>query len=420
MNTAILIFTVCIILFITDKFKPSTVAMLGCILMICFGVCSPEKALSGFTNDIVLIVFGTEIFGVAFFECGLGGLIASWIIRFSQGKEKRVIVTAGCTAAILSAFLNNQVVCSMMMVICLSISKTKSSIASKNIILPVIICAILGGQCTLIGAPATLIASSMALYSTGNGITMFELLPLGLSIFAAVMLMMYFFSYRKGIEIWGKADLPSDDPDIEPVSGKLDKRKAAVTLFAALVMLVLFISGIVSVGAASVIGALICLLGRAVDEKKALRQTDWNIIIWLGCSIGLAGALCESGAVQKISSQLCSIFPENTPAIVLLAVFVIITVLISNLLANTTTVIMILPFSIEIADKFGLSPTPFVIAVTMVAGLSIMTPLSCGFIGMTMRAGYKFKDYIKYGWSIQLTSMLMIIGLTPAMFPFRG
>jgi len=272
LNTAIIIFTVCIILFITDKFKPSTVAMLGCILMICFGVCSPEKALSGFTNDIVLIVFGTEIFGVAFFECGLGGLIASWIIRFSQGKEKRVIVTAGCTAAILSAFLNNQVVCSMMMVICLSISKTTSSIASKNIILPVIICAILGGQCTLIGAPATLIASSMALDSTGNGITMFELLPLGLSIFAAVMLMMYFFSYRKGIEIWGKDDLPADDPDIEPVSCQLDKRKAAVTLFAALVMLVLFISGIVSVGAASVIGALICLLGRAVDKKSS--QTD--------------------------------------------------------------------------------------------------------------------------------------------------
>ncbi|MCR5707362.1 MAG: hypothetical protein K6G82_03730 [Ruminococcus sp.] len=38
MNTAIIIFTVCIILFIIDKFKPFTVAMLGCVLMICFGV----------------------------------------------------------------------------------------------------------------------------------------------------------------------------------------------------------------------------------------------------------------------------------------------------------------------------------------------------------------------------------------------
>ena len=80
--------------------------------------------------------------------------------------------------------------------------------------------------------------------------------------------------------------------------------------------------------------------------------------------------------------------------------------------------IMILPFAIEVAGKFGLSPTPFIVAVTMAAGLSIMTPLSCGFIGMTMRVGYKFRDYIRYGWSIQLTSMLMIIGLTPAIYPF--
>ena len=392
--------------------------MLGCVLMICFGVCSPEKALAGFTNDIVLIIFGTEIFGAAFYECGLGSFVASYIIRLSRGNEKRVIVIAGCTAAILSAFLNNQVVCSMMMVVCISIAKTAKSVDSKNIILPVIICAILGGQCTLIGAPATLIASSMAMDSTGRGITMFELLPLGLSIFFAVMIMMYFFSYKRGIEIWGNNSIPTNVSDSELNSKQLDKRKASVTILAAGVMLVLFISGTVSVGVASMIGALICLLGKAVDEKEALRQTDWNIIIWLGCSIGLASALCESGAIQEISTRLCGLLPEKTPAIILLAVFVVITVLISNLLANTTTVIMILPFAIEVAGKFGLSPTPFIVAVTMAAGLSIMTPLSCGFIGMTMRVGYRFRDYIRYGWSIQLTSMLMIIGLTPAIYPF--
>ena len=64
MQIAIIIFLICIILFIFDFFSPSTVAMLGCVMMICFGVCSPAKALVGFTNDIVLIVFGTEIFGV--------------------------------------------------------------------------------------------------------------------------------------------------------------------------------------------------------------------------------------------------------------------------------------------------------------------------------------------------------------------
>lgn len=418
MQIAIIIFLICIILFIFDFFSPSTVAMLGCVMMICFGVCSPAKALVGFTNDIVLIVFGTEIFGVAFFECGLGSAIAKRIISLSHGKERRVIIISGCAAAIMSAFLNNQVVCSMMMVICISIAKTTNKIRSLNIILPVIICAILGGQCTLIGAPATLIASSLANETTGKGITMFELLPLGLSIFIAVMVIMFFFTYNHGVKIWDGRGEYSSEVNTKTVDKIIDKRKATVTIFAAFVMMILFVSNIVSVGIASVIGALICLLGKAVDEKKALRQTDWNIIIWLGCSIGLAETLNECGAIQELSKRLCSILPEKMPAIFLLSIFVILTILISNVLANTTTVIMILPFAIEIADKYSLSPTPFIVAVTMAAGLSIMTPLSSGFIGMTMRAGYRFKDYIQYGWSIQLTSMLIIIGLTPAIYPF--
>ncbi|MBQ8961620.1 MAG: anion permease [Ruminococcus sp.] len=412
------IFILCIILFILDIFKPSTVAMLGCILMVCLGGFPLAKALGGFTNDIVLIVFGTEIFGIAFFDCGLGSAAASRILSLSKGKEKRIIIIAGCIAALMSAFLNNQVVCSMMMVICSSISKAQKNIDSKNIILPVIICAILGGQCTLIGAPATLIASSIAEESTGQGISMFELLPLGLLIFAASSAMICSFSYKRGIKIWGeRKDEPAEASE-ELTDVRINRRGAAVTLIAAAVMLVLFITEAVSVGVASVIGALICLIGRAVDEKKALRETDWNVIIWLGCSIGLAGALNESGAVQRVSEWIYRTLPADVPAIALLAVFVVMTVLISNVLANTTTVIMILPFAIDVAERYSLAPTPFVVAVTMAAGLSIMTPLSCGFIGMTMRAGYKFRDYIRYGWSLQSALILLIIGLTPSIFHF--
>ena len=418
MQIAIIIFVICIILFIVDIFSPSTVAMLGCVMMVCFGVCTVRQSMAGFTNDIVLILFGTEIFGTAFFECGLGAAVAKRIISLSKGRERRVIIIAGCVAAVMSAFLNNQVVCSMMMVICISIAKTTNKIHSLNIILPIIICAILGGQCTLIGAPATLIASSLAAETAGESITMFELLPIGLAIFIVVMIMMCFFSYNHGVEIWGERREVTDGITEETTDQTIDKRKAAVTVVSAVVMMILFVSEIVSVGIASVIGAIICLLGRAVDEKKALRNTDWNLIIWLGCSIGLAGALNECGAVQEISEYLCRILPENMPAIALLSIFVALTVLISNVLANTTTVIMILPFAIKIADTYSLSPTPFIVAVTMAAGLSIMTPLSCGFIGMTMRAGYRFKDYIRYGWRIQLTSMLMIIGLTPVIYPF--
>ena len=74
LNSAIIIFVICIILFVIDKFKPFTVAMLGCVLLICCGVCTPEKALAGFTNDIVLIFSGRK-YSVPLFMSAVSGAL---------------------------------------------------------------------------------------------------------------------------------------------------------------------------------------------------------------------------------------------------------------------------------------------------------------------------------------------------------
>ena len=184
MVAAIIIFLSCIVFFIIDRFKPATVALAGCAAMAVCGVLSPTEAFKGFTNDVVFIVLGTEIFGIAFLESGLAHIVAGFITKVSAGKEKGVIVVAGTIAAALSAFLNNQVVCTLMMVICITIARTTEGVNVKNITLPVIIAAIFGGQMTLVGAPATLIASSVAKENADIGISMFEMLPMGVIIFA--------------------------------------------------------------------------------------------------------------------------------------------------------------------------------------------------------------------------------------------
>ena len=97
---------------------------------------------------------------------------------------------------------------------------------------------------------------------------------------------------------------------------------------------------------------------------------------------------------------------------------VLLTTFASNLIANTTTVIMILPFAIQITEQFGWNTVPFVIGITMAAGFAILTPLSCGFIGMTMRVGYKFKDYVRYGMCMQVILTVSTILLTFIMYRF--
>ena len=57
---ALIVFAVCVVLFIWDKFPLASVAILGCTALVLFKVCTVQEAFSGFTSDIVFIIFARK------------------------------------------------------------------------------------------------------------------------------------------------------------------------------------------------------------------------------------------------------------------------------------------------------------------------------------------------------------------------
>ncbi len=207
----VIIFIACIFFFILDRYPLAVIAMAGCCAMVLFKAAAPETAFSGFANDIVFILFGTEIFGIAYQESGLSYSTARIIKKYSSHEDERkatfrIIFIAGSIGAIMSAFINTQVVCLLMMVICISTAREMKNLKLKNITLPIIYMAILGGQCTLIGAPATLVASSISDAAVGYRISMFRLLPMGLILLLIGGIYLRLFSFRHGNKIWGDSE----------------------------------------------------------------------------------------------------------------------------------------------------------------------------------------------------------------------
>ena len=242
---------------------------------------------------------------------------------------------------------------------------------------------------------------------------------MGLILLCSGLIWIYFVAYRSSEKIWGDCESALSEP-AEQMPAATDRRKMAVTLFAGAVMLILFITNLVTVGTASVIAGLICILGGAVSQKRAFVSLDWNVLIWLACSISMASELNRSGCVQEVCAFLAEHLPADIPPVLLLSVFTVLSVIISNFIANTTTVMMLLPFALHLAQLYNLNPASFLIAVTMGAGLAVLTPLSSGFIGMTVRVGYRFRDYVRYGMGIQLLLTTMVIILTCVFYPVRG
>jgi di/tricarboxylate transporter len=71
------------------------------------------------------------------------------------------------------------------------------------------------------------------------------------------------------------------------------------------------------------------------------------------------------------------------------------------------------------AQEVGVSPLPFVMAVTYAASMSFATPVSTPPNAMVMAAGkYKFLDYMKVGIPLQIIVGIVVMLVLPLFFPF--
>jgi di/tricarboxylate transporter len=71
------------------------------------------------------------------------------------------------------------------------------------------------------------------------------------------------------------------------------------------------------------------------------------------------------------------------------------------------------------AMGLGVSPYPFLFAVTVAASMCFASPFSTPPNALVLNAGrYVFMDYIKVGLPLQLLVGMMMIFVLPLMFPF--
>ncbi|MBQ2897467.1 MAG: hypothetical protein IJE46_03980 [Clostridia bacterium] len=84
---SLIIFVVFLVLFIWDKLPMATTVILGCAVMVIFGVCDFKTAFGQFASSTVILTIGVMIIGAAIAATGLALAIGNWIIKISKGSE---------------------------------------------------------------------------------------------------------------------------------------------------------------------------------------------------------------------------------------------------------------------------------------------------------------------------------------------
>ena len=213
------------------------------------------------------------------------------------------------------------------------------------------------------------------------------------------------------------------------VLGEPLQEAAKVTLdykapIAALIMVAMVVMmGVDSIPVAPVTAVLLAavmmvITGCVRSVEAAYKTINWQTIVLFAAMLPLSTALEKTGASGMIADFIVRTFGSSGPYVALAAIYFA-TSTMTIFISNTVTAVLMAPIALQCAIGIGVSPLPFLFAVTVAASMCFASPFSTPPNALVMPAGqYTFMDYIKVGLPLQIIMGIVMVFVLPMLFAF--
>ena len=418
---ALVILGVCVFLFLTEWIPLAVTGVLGCLLMVLCNVSTFEEAFSGFSSDIVLLMASALVVGIAMLKTGMAHIIGRAVVRWTHGKERAFLIASCAVAGVLSMFLANTAILAMFFPIVESVCSVSTHMKRRDLVLPLACSVMFGGACTLVGSTPQLTANGLMRSMVHEEMGMWTLTGPGLCLFAVFLVFVLTLGRWQGRRIWGgreEVPLTVDEDETHAVfHATYDRRKLVVMVCILVFMLVFYSLSLLSTAVTAIIAALACVIFRCCSVKDVVENMHWESVVFLAACLSLAESLTASGAGELLGQGVGAVLGGVTSPLVIFAVLTLMTLFISQFITNSTAIIIMLPIALSLCAQNGFAYMPFCVGITFAASIACCTPLAAAQITMTQIAGYKFSDYLRYGWVLTVVEFACILVFVPLFFP---
>ncbi len=206
----------------------------------------------------------------------------------------------------------------------------------------------------------------------------------------------------------------SRDFVVAQVPSEPDYRRSKIPVA---VVIVLGVVGLAALGVFDILttalaGVVAMILTGIVKPNELYDSVEWDVIFLLAGLIPLGIAFERTGAADLIGA-LVATSAEFLPVIGVLWLFYVITTLVTAVVSNSASVILMLPVAVETASRVGGNAFAFVLAVTFASSADFMTPIGYQTNLLVYGpGGYKFTDYFRVGAPLQLIlSVVTVLGI---------
>ena len=353
---------------------------------------------------------------------GLDVVIGEFVDRVTSsqtGKKKEMMIFAivYITSGLVSTVLQNSYVALAFLPVLRSIAR-KNRISLSKLVLFVIFSTTLGGAVTLIGTPTNVYANT-ALEEAG--LQLFGMLD-----FAWVAIPIFIIGgiYMVIMNRWCASYDDFGEERVEKQLTKEQKNKQKVVGVAFLVFVLSLVLGslkVISIDPNFVGYAMIALavLSTIVSPKEVLTSLDANMIIFCAGINLMIAVMNQSGLGNLFGEIIISLIGESRNLYVITAIVCIGASIATQFMNNMACAGMLAPVGISIAEALGANPQAIVLAISIGAGCSYLTPIASG-TNQTMMlfTKLKFQDFTKFGWPLLIISWICCVLILPQVFPF--
>ena len=175
--------------------------------------------------------------------------------------------------------------------------------------------------------------------------------------------------------------------------------------------------GVLPAAVAFMAAVLGTMLARTLPLRSVYTAIDWPVIVLLAALIPVAGAMQATGAADLLAGFLVGTLAQGN-AVVALAVVLVATMFLSDVMNNAATAAVMAPIALGIAATLGVAPDGFLMAVAIGASCAFLTPI--GHQNNTLilgPGGFRFGDYWKLGLLIEGVIVAVSVPLILLVWP---
>ncbi|WP_192498523.1 SLC13 family permease [Halorussus halophilus] len=198
--------------------------------------------------------------------------------------------------------------------------------------------------------------------------------------------------------------------EFDEVTYRSDKIPFAVGIIAGVVALPAL--NILPIVVSALAGVVAMVFTGVLKPTELYSSVEWNVIFLLAGVIPLGIALQQTGAAALLGDAVAST-AVFLPPIGVLWVFYLATGLLTSVISNNASVVLMIPVAASAAQSIGANAFAFVLAVTFAASTAFMTPVGYQTnLFVYGPGGYTFSDFIRVGAPLQLLlSVVTVVGI---------